>query len=178
MKLIDLFEQDEERVTGRLGPEEFELAYNKLAQNEMSKEEIRDFAREMVESGRYPRSANSLIFLLSRMHIILHGVAPEGETQNRADVMFRDTKPIIDYVIQRGDLDMEDIEQNIGDAKEELASRPIIRKVKKEEALRMMSEYYKANKERIPRNIQQYREQIVQAIMNGVSPEQAFAQFM
>ena len=76
----------------------------------MSKEEIADFAREMVESGRYPRTVESLRFILNRMHIVLHGVAPEGETQSRADVMFRDTQPIINYVLSRGDLDEEDIQ--------------------------------------------------------------------
>lgn len=177
MRLVELQEPDE-RIRRPLGEEEFELAYNKLVQNEMSKEEIRDFARDMVESGRYPRSVESLVFLLSRMHTILHGIAPEGETQARADVMFRDTRPMIDYVLRRGDLDMEDIEYNIGQAKEELAARPVVKKVKRDEALQMMAEFYNANRELIRPEARQHRDEIVQAIMNGASPEQAFAPYM
>lgn len=176
MKLFEIVDPNQERVTGRLSDEEFEVAYNKLQQNEMSKEEIADFAREMVESGKYPRSVESLKFLLSRMHIILHGIAPEGETQNRAEVMFRDTQPIINYVLKRGDLDEEDIRYHLGHAREELANRPPPKaKITPDQARQMMSDYYMANRDRIPKRAVQYRDQIIQDIIGGASPEEAFS---
>lgn len=179
MKLFELLDPQQELVTGRLTDEEFSLAYNKLVQNEMSKEEIKNFARDMVAEGRYPRSEQSLIFLMSRMHIILHGLAPEGETQNRADVMFRDTQPIINYVLKRGELDEEDIRYHIGQAREELANRPPPRvKIKPEDARKMMSDFYMANKDTLPRNIGQQRNQIIQDIINGMSAEEAFSKYM
>lgn len=184
MKLYEVAPVDDEyRVTGRLSDEEFEIAYNKLSQNEMSREEIMDFSKEMVETGRYPRTVRSLYFLMSRMHIILHGIAPEGETETTAEVMFQDTKPIVDYVLKRGDLDEEDVQHHIGQAREELATRPK-KETKEEYAARLdkaqkdMFAYYKANKARMPKNVVAHKEEIVQSIMQGLSPEEAFQRYM
>lgn len=178
MRLFEIMETPPP-VRGRLTDEELRVAYDKLIRNEMSKEEIADFARDMVEKGEYPRTVGSLIFVLSRMHIILHGIAPEGETQNRADIMFRDTRPIIDYVLRRGDLDEEDIQYHLGHAREELASRPSPRaKIRPEDARKMMSDYYRNNRNMMPKNITQYREQIIQDILNGVPVEQAFSKYI
>ena len=66
-----------------LTDEEFEIAYNKLVQNEMSKDDINEYSHTMFDEGRYPRSKDSLQFLLTRMHIVLHGEAPSGETPER-----------------------------------------------------------------------------------------------
>lgn len=181
MKLYEIMDQEPapERVTGRLGDDELGVAYEKLRRSEMSKEEINQFAHEMVEQGRYPRSPESLKFVMSRMHIILHGIAPQGETQSRADVMFRDTKPIINYVLKRGELDQEDIDYHIGEARKELAERPPPKvKVKPEEARKMMSDFYRENKANLPPTITQAREQIIQDIMNGDTAEEAFAKHM
>jgi len=54
-------------------------------------------------------------------------------------------------------------------------ARPIARRPKEPEALQRMSDYYFANKERLPSDIRKYREPIVALIMEGVSPEEAFA---
>lgn len=166
-------------ATGRLTDEEFKVAYDKLQRSEMSKEEIQDFANEVVSSGQYPRSAGSLVFVMNRMHILLHGLVPEGESANRAEIMFRDTQPMINYVVGRGHLSAEDIHSQIQDAREELEQRPSAKpKIKREDAMRMMGQYFMANKARIPKNVTQYREQIIQDIMNNVSPEEAFSKYM
>ena len=176
MLLVELFDEEPQKVTGRLTDDELGLAYEKLRQNEMSKEEIHDWSRQQVEDGRYPRSPESLKFVLSRMHIILHGVAPEGESPNRADVMFRDTQPIINFVLSKGELDEEDIQMHIGHAREELAQRqPPKAKLKREDALRMMADYYKEHRDILPNNIAKFRDQIVNSILGGMTPDQAFS---
>lgn len=175
----------------RLTDEEFEIAYNKLVQNEMSKEEIDEYSHGMVDAGMYPRTKNSLQFLLTRMHIVLHGEAPSGEAPERADVMFKDTKPIIDYVLRQGHLDEEDIEYHIGNAKEELATRKTRKEIEADEAeayaLRRdayyrMYDYYRANKDSMPKkfvqDVARYKEDLTDAVASGLSPEKAFAPYI
>lgn len=170
-----LCEIEDIHATGRLTNEELGLAYDRLMRSEMTKEEINDFAKDFTTSGRYPRTAGSLIFVMSRMHILLHGVAPEGETQSRADTMFNIPQSMIDYVLGRGDLDEEDLRLHIRNAEEDLAARPV--RLRKEDALKVMSEFYRAHKPTLPKDIGSHREEILSDIMNGVPAEQAFAKY-
>ncbi|WP_069106191.1 hypothetical protein [Acidovorax sp. RAC01] len=50
-------------------------------------------------------------------------------------------------------------------------------KPKEAEALQIMADYYFANKDRLPADIRLYRDQIVELIMAGVPPEDAFRVF-
>lgn len=54
-------------------------------------------------------------------------------------------------------------------------AKSIARKPKEPEALQMMSDYYRANKDRLPADIRKYREQIIELIMEGVPPSEAFS---
>lgn len=175
----------------RLTDEEFEIAYDKLIQTEMSKDEINEYSHIVFDAGMYPRSKNSLQFLLTRMHIVLHGEAPSGETPERADMMFKDTKPIIDYVLRQGHLDAEDIEYHIGEARTELATRKTKKEIEadkaeqrahRKDAYDRMYAYYRANKASMPKkfvaNVAMYKERLTDAVASGLSPEQAFAQYI
>lgn len=166
---------DEPQQTSRLGEDEFRLAYDKLFRHEMTKEEISTWSREVAEEGRYTRTFQSLEFVMNRMHILLHGIAPEGESPTRAGTMFKISQPMVNYVIERGDFDHEDISAHVEHAKEELAERPLPRpRMKPEEARKIMSDYYQANKNNIPRTVTTHRESIIQDILNGLSAEEAF----
>lgn len=50
------------------------------------------------------------------------------------------------------------------------------KKVKKPQALELMAEYYKQHKDTLPASIREHREMIVELIMEGFLPEEAFAQ--
>lgn len=50
------------------------------------------------------------------------------------------------------------------------------KKVKEHEALKLMAEHYKNNKSTLPASVREHRELIVELIMEGFSPEEAFAQ--
>lgn len=45
-------------------------------------------------------------------------------------------------------------------------------------ALKLLSEYYKENKERLPRNISDYREEIINLILTGLTAEGAFSEVL
>jgi len=54
-------------------------------------------------------------------------------------------------------------------------AEPVRRKPKQDEALVMMSDYYRAHRATLPEDIRLHREAIVELIMAGVAPEAAFS---
>lgn len=50
------------------------------------------------------------------------------------------------------------------------------KKVKEQQALEMMAEHYKANKATLPAAIREHREMIIELIMEGFQPDEAFSQ--
>lgn len=172
MKLADLVESDFSTESGRsLNDTHFEMAFNAIKNKELDKAGIKDLAKEFGESDKFDRTADSAEFVLSRMHILIHGLAPHGETQNRAETMFTIPKTMIDFANRKG----LDTFENIERAKIDLKGRPIKRK--QPEATKMMADYYKANKDKLPKDIAKQRENLIKDIMSGLSPEEAFARY-
>jgi hypothetical protein len=54
-------------------------------------------------------------------------------------------------------------------------AEPVRRKPTENEALQMMSDYYRANRATLPDDIRVHRDAIVELVMAGVPPEAAFA---
>lgn len=171
MRLQELLEQDYTAAGTRFTDAQFELAYRAVSKAEMTKEEINDAAQMLAERDEFGRSKASAEFVLTRMHILVHGLAPIGETEKRAETMFTIPRTMIQFAQRKG-LDVYD---NIEYAREELKTRPV--RVKRPEAVRLMADYYNANKHSLPRGIATHREEIINLIMNGTPPAEAFNQF-
>ena len=155
-------------LSGRLTDKHFELAFNAVKNQELEKEEIADLSRELADTEQYGRSKDSANFILNRMHILVHGVAPGGETERRAETMFGIPKTMIDFANRKG----IDTDYNIEHAREELRNRPS--RIKRPEAMKIMSDYYMANKATLPKSVKGQREEIIGRLMQGMAPEQAF----
>ncbi len=54
-------------------------------------------------------------------------------------------------------------------------AKTIARKPNRTDALNLMSDYYKAHRAGLPPNIADFREAIIQLLMDGLPPEEAFA---
>jgi hypothetical protein len=54
----------------------------------------------------------------------------------------------------------------------------VVRKPNEEEALQLMSDYYRANKDRLPADIRLHRDAIVELIVAGASAQNAFSAVM
>lgn len=54
-------------------------------------------------------------------------------------------------------------------------AKTILKKPKESEALQLMADYYQANKSALPPEVRKYRDKIVELIMEGVAPKEAFA---
>ena len=54
-------------------------------------------------------------------------------------------------------------------------AKTVLRKPTEEEARELLAEYYQAHREELPKNIRQYREQIIDLLEEGVPPKVAFA---
>lgn len=181
MLLSELDTQTSEPITsGKLSDDQMKMAYDKLIQRELTKEEISDLSQQFADQGDYARTKNSAIFLLSRMHILLHGIAPEGETKERANTMFKISDHMKKFVINQGDLDLEDINYHIGEAAKELQTRKVRTKLNQEDATRIMVDFYQKHKANISNEVRHYlkRQDIIKDIMNGKTPEEAFQQYM
>lgn len=155
----------------RLTDDQFQLAYNLVKREEMDKSQIRNAAAELSETEGFGRTVASAEFVLSRMHILVHGLAPHGETQNRAETMFTIPETMVKFAQRQG----YDVFENIERAKRDLKDRPV--RVKEQDAKQMMVQYYQANKDRLPKNISQHRENIILDIMAGGKPEEVFAKY-
>lgn len=175
MKCHEILNENDQPDTGHLSDSELTVVYNHLGQSQMSKEEIDQAADQIIDGIEYQRSKQSAIFALTRMHILVHGVAPEGETQNRADTMFQIPNKMIQFVVNQGDYDQDDLHAHIEHAKEELANRPV--KKSRNKATEMMAKYYQQHKQMLPHTVKDYREQIIQDIMDGMSAEDAFEKY-
>lgn len=153
-------------------PEQIELAYNKLGEanrsfnTALSIEEINDLAQELYGTGRSPAS---WVFLLTRLHVLVFGMAPHGVSESRAEKMFGyPSKEMVRFAQGEG----IDVEGQISAAREELRNRPV--RIKRDVALKLMADYYMANKATLPKSVTQYREEIIGRLMAGMNPEQAF----
>ena len=60
----------------------------------------------------------------------------------------------------------------------ELGRSTVARKPKESEAREMMAAYYQAHKAELPEAVRKHRELIVELIMEGISPTQAFRQVL
>ena len=175
MKLIDIapmyeaYEQDYSAKSGtRWSPQELQLVFQAVKKNEASKEEISQLARTLGERDDFDRTTAGAEFALNRMHILIHGVAPEGETESRAEKMFAIPSTMTKFAEDKG----YDPFANIKKAKAELKGRPV--RVKPDVARKMMSDYYKANKASLPKDITKSRDAVIKDLMVGMSPKEAF----
>jgi len=53
-------------------------------------------------------------------------------------------------------------------------AKTVLRKPKEEEARHMMSDYYNAHRSKLPSDVRKYRELIIELIMEGMTPHEAF----
>lgn len=176
-------EQQTTNTRPRITDEEMELVYGRLRRNEMSKAEIQEFAKAMVEGGKYQRSVGSLVFLMERMHILMHGSIPDGETSTWVyTFLTSDLWDMRSFIVHQGDLNGRDIRDNVAMAKKQY-DQIVAEKTRKaslpnrEAAMQMMSEFYRKNKQFIKPDVAKFREQIIADIMSGKSTEESFAPF-
>lgn len=172
--VYERFENDHSAVSRkRLEDSHFELAFKAVKNKELDQSEIKDLAKEMGEKEEFDRTDKSAVFILSRMHVLVHGMAPHGFTERSAERLFQPSGPMNRFAKAKG----IDVDGSISKAKQELQNRPV--RIKEPEAKKMMSDYYRANKDKLKpsKEIGKYRNKIIADLMAGKKPEEVFAQF-
>lgn len=144
----------------------YDIAYNLIVEKELDRDEIKDLAKELNESDIYDRNDNSAEFLLSRMHILVHAIAPHGETETRAETMFTICSKMINYANRRG----LDTVFNIEFARIELKDRPI--RIKYEDVKKLVCDYYFSMPKSSRPNVD--RDEVIAKVMEGTAIEEAF----
>ena len=171
MKLDEIYQQDYSADAGKnLSDEDFNIAYEAILPMEFSIEETKELAEEIVERG-YSRTVGSAFFTLCRMHILVHGVAPHGMSEKSAEGMFLPSRRMEAFVEAKG----HDVDGNIAAARAEIKRRP--KKIKRDEAKKLMVSYARDHRGEIPRLDYVQRDKLIKMIMSGLTPEEAFAQF-
>lgn len=155
----------------RWNDDELNIVLKNVKNAELSKEEIHDRAKDLVERNDFNRTVDGILFAMNRMHILIHGIAPQGESAARAETMFKIPESMIKFAQSKG----YDAFENIKKARIDLQGRPV--RVKQDVATRLMSDFYKENKDSMPGDIGQHRDDIIKSIMTGLSPDESFARF-
>lgn len=170
MKLQDILESyDLGRRGDNLSPEELEILFNAVSKHgEMSRSEIQNLTRELEEKDMWHRGAFSAELGLARMHVLVHGVAPHGVTEKTAENWMVPSRPMYKFAEKKG----LTVDKNIERAKRELAGRKP--QLKREDAMKLLTDYVKANRGSIPPEARQYRDQLLGDIQSGLTPEEAF----
>ena len=160
-----------EDMSRGLSDAHYMVALNSIKNKELDKAELADLSRDFAENENWDRTAASAEFVLNRMHILIHGAAPDGETERRAETMFSIPQKMIKFAEKQG----YDTFENIKKARVDLKGRPVRRK--EAEAKKLMSDYYMANKANLPKDIAKHRKAIISDLMAGLSPEEAFGRY-
>lgn len=164
MKLGEIF-LTEEKIT----EPQLKLAFDKVkSAGKMSLSDVKSLGKELADQVDFGRTPGSAQFVLGRFHVLVHGEAPSEMTERSAEKMLAPTAEMTAYAKSRG----IDVGDQIKRARVELAGRAV--KIKQPEATKAMSDYYKANKADLPKDITSKRSELVGDIMAGMSVADAF----
>lgn len=179
MKLEELFEQDE-KMGGEwnISERDMEIVYSALRnRGELDQSDVLPLAQELVdEFDGYSRNVGSARFLINRMHVIMHGMAPLGVTEHSAQQFFQPARPLIQFMSAKG----YNPEEAINLARDEARTR--LTKRKEEDARNLMASYYRQIRQTLTpqqdKNVRANRDQLIQGLKTGASPEDVFGQFV
>lgn len=175
-------------VTVTITDEQWELCYDKMMEanngNVLTNEDIIDAAKELAESEKYGRSENSAWFSINRLHVLVFGVAAHGITEQRAETLFAECETAKRFVELLG-YTTEEIDRNLAQARKEMAKRAAeMRRLAqlKKDAHKINFQYWKENRDQYNKRTQDalraHRDDIIDAIGNGVPVEEAYAQYV
>jgi len=182
MKLSDLLEASQGQEPQKrdsdwnISDRDMEIVYNALRNcGELDQTEVLPLAQQLVdEFDGYSKNVGSARFLINRMHVIMHGMAPLGVTEHSAQQFFQPARPLIRFMAEKG----YNPEEAINMARDEARTRKQRRKA--EEARQVMADYYKKIRQTLTpkqdKALRASREQILQGLMAGENPEDVFGQ--
>lgn len=167
MKLEELFENI--ALGTRFQDEELELIFKVISNNkEMDVADIKTVAQEVSEQDNWHRNVGSAKFALSRMHVLVHGVAPHGVTERTAEQWMSPSNVMDVWARKKG----IDVDTNVKRARSELKGRKP--KITDKQAVTIMADYAKTNRDKVANVDRKHRGQIIADIQVGLSAEEAF----
>lgn len=178
MKLFEIAEERTEQFHKKWSDEDLKLLLSDVARSEFSKEEMNQMALEFAEkyAERLGRTKAGISQILMQLHMVVYGKFPDGVIVYPGKWQSV-SKRMIDFAVQNG---YREAVRNIESAQVDMAKRIERKKskLKEPDAIAKMSEYYKANRDTLPKDIVKRRKDIIQSMMDGLSVEEAFGRFM
>lgn len=144
-----------------LQEQELDLALTIVTNSSLKKHELHKQVHEL--SQKYTRSEKSLYILAVRLFYVLHGKMPANITDNSG--WYKVSRTLVSFVLSRGH-EISDV------VKEEMSKEKPV--VDREQARKLMSEYYKNNKTWMPDSVKSKRDFILDRIQEGLTAEDAF----
>jgi hypothetical protein len=175
MRLAELFENAE---THAISAEDMEHVYNALKKKgELDQRDVGPLAAELAdEYDAFSRTKGSAEFIINRMHVLMHGMAPTGYTEHSAETFMQPARPLIAFMRNKGHDTQEAIYQAQEEAKERVA------KLKREPAIKAVIDYYRQIKSSLTpqqdRIVRASKEQLTQAMMAGNKIDVVFSQVL
>ena len=173
MKVRDILESYQLGLRGqRFSQDELETLYSVIEKEgkELDMHDIKGLAQRLEDEGKWARGAFSAVLGLSRMHVLVHAVAPHGATQKQAGEWMQPSGPMDKFARGKG----IDVPAHVARAERELRGRKKQAKIPLDDARKMMADHYKANRRIYPSADHFDRAAIIADIQIGLSPEEAF----
>lgn len=101
MKVFEiLYEADS---TFNISDDDMEIVFQVMKnQPELHVRDIKGVAEEIMDETAYSRNVGSAQFLIQRMHVILHGLAPHGVTERTAEAWMTPSGPLFKFMAKKG----------------------------------------------------------------------------
>ena len=175
MKLNDIL-NEADNAHG-ISTEDMEHVFKALDKRQpMERMEVKALAKDLADAGEFSRNVNSAEFVVNRMHVLVHGIAPYGETENRAEKLFNASGPLVAFLKGKG----YDVDENLKNAREELKNRPVT--MKRDHAKQLMVQHWNDVKRELKpkqaKAITAAREHIIDYIAGGMKPVEAFSKVL
>lgn len=151
------------KIVELLTDEELSYAYSIVPKQPTTSKVVSKLINEHAEA--FSRTRQSLRFTVVRMYITIHKDVPKGLTD--CPDWYKVSNNILEFLEGKD----HEIDQEFLDLK--AGKTPKI-KVERPDAIKMMSRYYYDNRDKLPRNITNHREVIINRLMEGVEPKKAF----
>lgn len=169
------YQSDNARSRKWMDQEELQKLFDLVEPGMMDKDEVSSASYDLAGSSEFLRTPGAAKLSLARMHVLIHGQIPDGMDVDNT-WLNKISGNIVNFVRNQG----YDVERHLQSARANMEERMAqkSRQISKEEALKVMSGFYRENRHNLQPCVTQHRDTIIQNLMNGNSPEEAFAEFV
>lgn len=167
MKVFEILKEAD--GTFNISNDDMEIVFQAMKnQPELHVRDIKGVAEEIMDETAYSRNVGSAKFVIQRMHVILHGMAPHGVTERTAEAWMTPAKPLLKFMASKG----FEPEERIRQARINLKGRKP--QITYDQAKQMMADEAKNIDSATVRILVPKKNEIMSDIMAGLTARESF----